>query len=129
MVNVIAESVGVKLLYTASVLTHVRFQTRLDVGVALLEPLKHLFKERVLLPEPRRQLVHVRVRRLGFEPQLRVGAYHVLDSVRVEQHECEVLELAVHGDRLVLLRRARHIDAVLRLALGDDAWGGGVIFW
>jgi hypothetical protein len=43
--------------------------------------------------------------------------------VGVEEHQSKVLELAVHGDRLVLLRRARHVDAVLRLALGDDAWG------
>ena len=91
--------------------------------VPLLEPLEHLVEERVLLPEPGRELVHVRVGRLALEPQLGVGADHVLDTVGVEEHQRKVLELAVHGDRLVLLRRARHVDAVLRLALGDDAWG------
>jgi hypothetical protein len=50
--------------------------------------------------------------------------------VRVEEHQHKVLELAVHGDGLVLLRRAAHIDAVLRLTLGDDAWGGlGITFF
>ncbi len=90
--------------------------------MTLLEPLEHLLKERVLLPELVRELVHVRVGRLALEPQFGVGAYHVLDSVGVKEHEGEVLKLAVHRDRLVLLRRAAHIDAVLCLALGDDAW-------
>jgi hypothetical protein len=40
--------------------------------------------------------------------------------VGVKQHQGEVLKLAVHGERLVLLGRAAHVDAVLRLTLGDD---------
>ncbi len=88
----------------------------------LLETREHLFKERVLLPELGGELIHVRVRRLALEPQLGVGADHVLNAMGVEEHEGEILELAVHRDRLVLLRRARDVDAVLRLALGDDAW-------
>jgi hypothetical protein len=89
--------------------------------IPLLKPLKHLLKQRILLPELGRELVHVGVRRLALEPQLGESADDVLDPVREEEHEGEVLELAVHRDRLVLLRRARDIDAVLRLALGDDA--------
>ena len=95
------------------------------MGMPLLEPLKHLVKEHVLLPEARGELVHVRVGRLALEPQLGVGAYDVLDAVRVEQHEGEVLELAVHRDRLVLLRRTTDVNAVLRLTLGNDAWEVG----
>ena len=91
------------------------------MGVPLLEPLEHLVKEHVLLPEARGELVHVRVGRLALEPQLGVGAYDVLDAVGVKQHQSEVLKLAVHGERLILLGRAAHVDAVLRLALGDDA--------
>jgi len=105
-----------------SVLTHVGLQTRLDMRVPLLEALKHLFKQHVLLPEARRQIGHVRVGRLALEPQLRVRADDVLDPMRVEEHQHKVLELAVHGERLILLGRAAHVDAVLRLALGDDAW-------
>jgi hypothetical protein len=46
----------------------------------------------------------------------------VLDAAAVEAHEDKVLELGVDGDGLILLGRAAHVDAVLRLALGDDAW-------
>jgi hypothetical protein len=91
------------------------------MGMPLLEPLEHLVKENVLLPEARGELVHVRVGRLALEPQLGVGAYDVLDAVGVKQHQGEVLKLAVHGDRLVLLRRTADVNAVLRLTLGDDA--------
>jgi hypothetical protein len=46
----------------------------------------------------------------------------VLYSVGVEQHQSEVLKLAMHWDCLVLLRRAANVDAILRLTLGDDAY-------
>jgi len=45
----------------------------------------------------------------------------VLDPAAVETHEDKVLELGMHRNALVLLGRTADIDAVLRLALGDDA--------
>jgi hypothetical protein len=72
----------------------------------LLEAQEHLIEERVLLSELGRELVHVGVRRLTFKPQLGVRADDVLDAVGEEEHEHKVLELAVHRDCLVLLRRA-----------------------
>ena len=45
----------------------------------------------------------------------------MLDPAAVEAHEDKVLELRVHGNALILLRSAAHVNAVLRLAFGDDA--------
>ena len=49
---------------------------------------------------------------------------NVLDPVREEEHEREVMELAVDWDGLVLLCRSTDIDAILGLALGNDACEG-----
>ena len=55
-------------------LTQISLQTGLHVTVPLREALKHPPKELLLVLEPRRQVVHIGVRRLGFEPDLGVGA-------------------------------------------------------
>jgi len=102
-------------------LAQIRLETSLHVRVPLHEPLVHLCKQIRLLLKLGRQLVHVRVLRLALQPDLRVRADHVLESAAVEAHEHKVLKLGVHRDRLVVLGRAAHIDAVLRLAVGDDA--------
>ena len=87
--------------------------------VTLGEPIVHLVEELGLVLEPLGELAHVGLRGLRLEPELGVRADHVLDAVGVEQHEHEVRELGVHREGLVLLCRARDVDAVLRLALGD----------
>ena len=45
----------------------------------------------------------------------------MLDPAAVEAHEDKVLELGVDRYALILLGRAAHINAVLRLAFRDDA--------
>ena len=46
---------------------------------------------------------------------------HMLDPAAVEAHEDEVLELGMHRNALILLGSTAHVDAILRLTLGDDA--------
>jgi hypothetical protein len=108
-----------------SVIAQIRLQRRLDVGKPLEKAVVHLAEELVLLLKQGRELVHVGVRGLALEPGLGVGADDVLDAAAVEAHEDKVLEFGVHRDRLVLLGRAAHIDTVLRLAVGDDAYTAG----
>ena len=100
-------------------------QRRLDMRMALDKPVVHLAKELVLVLERGGEAVHVGVGGLAVEPRLGVGADDVLDAAAVEAHEDKVLELGMHGDGLVLLGRAAHIDTVLRLAVGDDAYTAG----
>jgi hypothetical protein len=92
-----------------SVLTNVAFQAGLDMRIPLLKPLEHLLKERILLPEFGGELVHVGVRWLALKPQLGESADDVLDPVREEEHEGEVLELApARGSSGSASSRARH---------------------
>ena len=100
-------------------LAQVRLETRLHVRVALGKPIVHLAKQLVLLLEARGELRHVGVRGLVLEPDLRVRPDDVLDPTAEEAHEHKVLEFGVHGDGLVLLRRATHVNAILRLTVGD----------
>ena len=102
-------------------ITQICLQRRLDVGIPLDKTVVHLAKQLVLVLEGGGEAVHVGVGGLAVEPGLGVGADDVLDAAAVEAHEDKVLELGVDGDGLILLGRAAHVDAVLRLALGDDA--------
>ena len=105
----------------------VRLEAGLDVGVAFHKTVEHLAKQLVLLLKSRRELRHVRVRGLVLQPDLGVRAHDMLDAAAVEAHEDKVLKLGVHRDRLILLGRAAHIDTILRLAVGDDAWENNFI--
>jgi hypothetical protein len=56
------------------------------MGVSLLKTLKHLFKQHILLPETRSELIHIRVWWLTLKPQLGVGANDMLNAVGEKQH-------------------------------------------